>query len=435
MPAGDTAMSMPQDTTMKSSMPMDHTKSKDSSMMSMPSAFSRNLPMNVNGSGTTWHPRNSPMYMTMFHKKGWNFMLHYGIFLTYSNQNVNRSPGQRGDASVTAPNWIMLMANRPVGKRGLFMARIMLSGDPFTVGGAGYPLLFQTGESWKDKPLIDHQHPHDLLSELAIGYSHAFNKNTDLYGYFGMPGEPSIGPPAFMHRPSALNLPAAPVSHHWQDATHITFGVATAGIRYKNVRLEGSLFTGREPNENRYNFDRPRFDSYSARISVNPVRSLALQASYGYLKSPEALFPEEDIERFTASLLHNYWFNEKKVISTSVVWGLNKYHGEEDVSYGHSVVLESNLQMQHYSIFTRLEFIQKDNHELVLPTDEHQNNDIGFFSLGASRYISKNRYFWLDLGAIATAYAFSNGLDPYYGKKPWSLQVFLRIIPPRMHMM
>lgn len=408
----------------------------DSMMMNVPSALSRNLPMNVNGSGTSWQPKNSPMYMNMFHKKGWNFMLHYGIFLTYSNQNVNRAPGQRGDASINSPNWVMLMVNRLVGKHGLFMVRGMFSGDPFTVGGQGYPLLFETGESWKDKPLIDHQHPHDLISELSVAYSHTFNKNTDLYAYIGMPGEPAIGPPAFMHRPSALNMPTAPLSHHWQDATHITFGVATLGFRYKIFKVEGSSFTGKEPNENRYNFDKPRFDSYSARISVIPDRSLAIQASYGYLKSPEALFPEEDLERYTASILHNHWFSNEKVISTSLVWGMNRYHDEGEITSGNSVVLESNLQSKHWSYFTRIEFVQKDNHELVIESDdEHKNNNIGVLALGISRYISKNEYFWLDLGAIGTTYAFNNELNPYYGKNPWSLQVFLRIIPPRMKMM
>jgi hypothetical protein len=408
----------------------------DSMIMRMPSALSRNLPMNVNGSGTSWHPLNSPMYMNMFHKSKWNFMLHYGIFLTYSNQNVNRSPCQRGHASFNAPNWVMLMANRLVGKRGLFMVRGMFSGDPFTVGGQGYPLLFQTGETWEDKPLIDHQHPHDLISELSLAYSHAFNKNTDLYAYIGYPGEPVIGPPAFMHRPSALNMPAAPLSHHWQDAAHIIFGVATIGFRYKIIKVEGSSFTGREPNENRYNFDKPRFDSYSARISIIPGRSLAMQASYGYLKSPEVHFPEADLERYTASVLHNYWFNDNKVISTSLAWGMNKYNDDGESSYGNSVVLESNLQTKHWSSSTRMEFVQKDNHELMIESgEEHQNNNIGSLALGMSRYISKNKYFWLDLGAIGTVYAFSNELNPYYGSNPWSLQVFMRIIPPRMKMM
>lgn len=50
----------------------------------MHSAFSKNLPMNRNGSGTTWHPDNSPMYMNMWHKKGWMLMLHYGVIQKYS---------------------------------------------------------------------------------------------------------------------------------------------------------------------------------------------------------------------------------------------------------------------------------------------------------------------------------------------------------------
>jgi hypothetical protein len=31
-----------------------------------------------------------------------------------------------------------------------------------------------------------------------------------------------------MHRPSQHD-PDAPIGHHWQDSTHITFGVATLG--------------------------------------------------------------------------------------------------------------------------------------------------------------------------------------------------------------
>ena len=126
-------------------------------------------------------------------------------------------------------------------------------------GGKGYPLLFQTGETYKGEPLIDRQHPHDLFSELSLSYSHAFTKNVDAFVYVGYPGEPALGPVTFMHRPSALDNPNSPISHHWVDATHITFGVATIGIRVGKFKIEGSSFTGREPDEDRYNFDKAKF--------------------------------------------------------------------------------------------------------------------------------------------------------------------------------
>ena len=197
----------------------------------------------------------------------------------------------------------------------------MLSADLLTVGGSSYPLLFQTGESWLGIQLHDHQHPHDLVSALGVAYTYAVPHDVDLTAYVGYPGEPAIDPPVFMHRPSAANCPSAPLGQHWQDATHIQFGVATLGVRYRNAKLEGSLFTGREPNENRYNFDRLRFDSYSARLSVNPAASLAVQASVAHIKSPEELEPTANQERFTASALHNATLGGETILSSAFVRG------------------------------------------------------------------------------------------------------------------
>ena len=398
----------------------------------MHSAFSKNLPMNRNGSGTTWHPDNSPMYMNMWHKKGWMLMLHYGVFLNYSAQNLNNA-GKRGDDMFTSSNWVMMMANKSVGKNGLFMFRGMFSADPFTVGGAGYPLLFQTGETWKNQPLIDNQHPHDLISELSIGYSQAFSKKVDVYSYFGFPGEPTIGPPAFMHRPSSLNIPVAPICHHWQDATHITFGVATLGVRYKNIKLDGSIFTGREPNENRYNFDRMRFDSYSGRISYNPTKSIALQISYGYLKSPETHAPNENINRLSASILHNIYFGEK-VLSSSLIWGMNskKNIGETQRENTNSFLYESYLQGMRMNYFTRLEAVQKSNDELVIETNNNFINTIYAINLGASVYVLKSKYVWADVGGLVTVNFMNRELETYYGNSPVSVVAFVRFVPSRM---
>ena len=170
----------------------------------------------------------------------WSYMLHYAIYLRYTSQNINNADKRGRGQQFGVPNWFMGMAQRKVGQRGLFQVRAMISLDALTVGLGGYPLLFQTGESYKGQPLIDKQHPHDLVSELSVSYSHAFSKDIDLYGYVGYPGEPAMGPPAFMHRISSFNNPDAPLSHHWQDATHILFGVATAGFRYKWAKVEAS---------------------------------------------------------------------------------------------------------------------------------------------------------------------------------------------------
>jgi len=216
-------------------------------MGSMSHAYSLNLPMTRNGSGTGWLPDNSPMYGKMLHTGRWMFMLHGNLFIRYNSQDVFNNGG-RGDSKVDAPNWLMLMGQRKVGRRGLFHFSTMFSLDALIAGGSGYPLLFQTGESWNGQPLVDRQHPHDLFSELSVSYSYALSKKADVFAYFGYPGEPALGSVAFMHRPSALTNPDAPISHHWNDGTHITFGVATIGFRYGKFKIEGSSFTGREPD-------------------------------------------------------------------------------------------------------------------------------------------------------------------------------------------
>lgn len=412
----------------------------DMGMKKIRNAFSKNLPMARQGSGTSWHPDNSPMYMQTYQPGGWDVMLMYSVFLRYTRQNFNHEE-RRGDADFRANTYAMVTANHLVGRHGLFTIQAMVSTDPLTVRGRGYPLLFQTGESWQGVKLHDHQHPHDLVSALGVAYTYAASPDVDLTAYVGYPGEPALGPPVFMHRPSAANLPSAPLGHHWQDATHIQFGVATLGVRYRNAKLEGSIFTGREPNEHRYGFDPIRLDSYSARLSVNPARSLALQASYAHIKGPEELEPSRNVDRTTASVLHNTTLGGKTILSSALIWGVNRSSGgPAGVDYSHSFLLESNLQARQLNVFTRLETLELNYDELLLlPTATEQslnaNRQVSAFTLGASKYLAKTSAAWVDLGATGTLNAFNTSntaLVDAYGKTPLSFEVFIRIIAPRM---
>ena len=270
---------------------------------SMNSQFSLDVPMSRDGSGTSWVPDETPMYAYMIHGKKWMTMIHGSFFARYNDQDLFKS-GSRGGQKFDVPDWLMAMTQHKVGKNGLFSINTMFSFDPFLVGPGGYPLLYQTGESYKGKKLVDTQHPHDLFAELSVAYTQKIAKDADWSASFGYPGEPALGPPVFMHRLSAMNDPDAPLSHHYQDATHITFGVATTGFRYKDVKLEGSVFTGREPDEFRYNFDVMRFDSYSLRLSYNPSKQWALQVSNGWIHSPEEAEHLQNVTRFTASAIH-----------------------------------------------------------------------------------------------------------------------------------
>ena len=205
-------------------MPHEHAGHEMQMEMSMHSTIDLADPMSREGSGTSWIPDSSPMYGRMFMFDDNMLMLHGAIFPRYTNVST-----RRGDDRIDAPNWFMAMFSHPLGDSTQFGSRLMMSLDPLTEGGRGYPLLFQTGEAWNGEALHDRQHPHDLFDELSFSLSQKFEHDLSAYIYFGYPGEPALGPPAFMHRPSAMDDPDAPIGHHWQDSTHITFGVATLG--------------------------------------------------------------------------------------------------------------------------------------------------------------------------------------------------------------
>jgi hypothetical protein len=399
----------------------------DHDAMPMPShAYSRNLPMNRNASGTAWNPDASPMYMWMKPGGKTDWMFHGNIFLRYTNTDIFNTD-KRGDSRISAPNWFMAMMNRKVGQKGLLNATAMISLDRLTEGGNGYPLLFQSGETFEGRRLVDRQHPHDLFTALSIGYTQMLNKDMDIFGYIGYPGEPALGAPAFMHRLSSMNDPDAPLGHHWQDATHITFGVATLGFRYKNFKIEGSSFTGREPDEDRYNFDKARFDSYSYRVSYNIGSSWAFQFSQGFIHAPEVLEPGIDVTRTTASALFAKQLNNERHFTAALVWGLND-KGEDHKE--HSLLLEENYQFGKNALFSRYEFIQKSAEELDLENElGHVTSDIHVFSVGYNRRLMQGKGIELLAGTKATLNFPAEELKPIYGNKPVGFQLYLQVRP------
>jgi hypothetical protein len=422
---------MNKDTTKKAP-PHDHAKMMAEMQhdtahhMSMTSQFSLDLPMNRDGSGTSWLPDETPMYMYMVHGKKWMHMFHGSFFARYNKQDLFNK-GSRGGSQFDVPNWFMYMAQRKVGSNGLFAINTMFSLDPFTVGAGGYPLLYQTGESYQGHKLVDRQHPHDLFAELSVAYTQRVAKNTDISLSVGMPGEPALGPPVFMHRISAINNPDAPLSHHYADATHITFGTATLGFRYKNVKLEGSIFTGREPDEHRYDFDKPKFDSYSVRLSVNPSKEWALQVSNGWLKSPEEAERDDNVNRFTASAIHTKALGESSYVATTLVYGQNRHHGKTQPA----ILLENSLQLNKTAIYGRYEYVKKDAGELDLETlfPGDPNFTINAVTLGTNRILTTIKQTNLTVGLQATLNASPKALRPLYGTAPVGFQVYLRITP------
>ncbi len=431
-----------QDTTkpmqMSDTMNMDQMNMRDIEMdksmrhpISMSHAYSLNVPMNRNGSGTGWLPDASPMYGYMFHSPKWMYMLHGNLFLRYNNQDFTNK-GSRGSSEVDAPDWFMFMGQRQVGKNGLFHFSTMLSLDAPLGGGSGYPLLFQSGEAYKGKAIVDRQHPHDLFSELSVSYSQALSKKADVFVYVGYPGEPALGPVAFMHRPSALGNPDAPITHHWVDATHITFGVATVGVRYGQFKLEGSSFTGREPDENRYDFDKPRFDSWSGRLSFNPSKNWALQVSHGFIKNPELLHAGEDVNRTTASAIYSKELGNNSTFNATGVWGVNKTAGHDGEN---AALVEAEWRRSKLAIHSRYEWAQKGIEELSLDEDKFGHDavfPVNALTIGFNYDLFKIGQTRLAGGSQITFYHADKRLDSLYGKNPMALEVYLRLYPSTM---
>lgn len=392
------------------------------------------MSMGAMGSGTSWQPSSGPMFMHHKNAGDWLVMFHYNFIV-----GINHQGGPRGVTKAESVNWFMPMAYHKLGK-GTLQLRGMFSFEPFTFPRGGSPLLFQTGETYKGEPLIDHQHPHDLFMELSAQYTLPLGERGTWFTYFGYPGEPALGPVAFMHRQSAAENPSATLSHHLQDSTHISFGVLTSGFTYRWFKLEGSIFNGREPDENRYDFDSHKWNSRSARLWFMPNKNWVMQFSHGFLRSPEGQEPNADIRRTTASVQYNKTLNRGNWAS-AFIWGRNHVNDSGEVRNLNGYTAESTLNfLDKNYLYTRLELVDKD--ELLRPEDRaglgisesHPSFRIGAYTFGGVRDIWTTDKLMLGIGSDFTLYSKPAILDSLYGSNPVSWKFFLRLRPGKMDM-
>jgi hypothetical protein len=392
------------------------------------------LPMGAMGSGTSWQPDSGPMRMYYKVAGRWLLMFHFNL-----TAGVNHQGGPRGTTSFDSQNWFMAAAYHRVG-RGTLQLRTMMSAEPFTFPRGGSPLLFQTGETYKGQPIVDRQHPHDLFMELSAQYTVPLGERATWFTYFGYPGEPALGPDAFMHRQSASENPSATLAHHLEDSTHISFGVLTTGFTYRRIKLEGSIFNGREPDENRYDFDAHEWNSRSARLSFMPNRDWTAQVSYGFLRSPEAQEPAADIRRATASVQYNRRFDRGNWAS-AVIWGRNHVSDGGETRNLNAYTFEStvNFAERNYA-YTRLELVDKDDllrasdRALLGITQEHPTFRIGAYTAGFARDVWDTDKVSFAVGSDVTLYSKPAILDTIYGHRPVSWRLFFRVRPGRTDM-
>jgi hypothetical protein len=362
--------------------------------------------------------------MVMAMRGSWHLMLHGEVFL-----NELQQTGPRGADKLFSTNWFMGMAQRKAGK-GTLTLRGMLSLEPATVSGRRYPELFQQGETAFGRPILDGQHPHDFFMELAAIYDYKLNEHTLLSLYAAPMGSPALGPAAYPHRASASENPIAPLGHHLEDSTHIAADVVTAGVTFRNFRLEASGFHGREPDESRWNINSGVMDSWSGRLTANPAPDWSLQYSYSQLHSPESLNPLEDVQRMTASLMYNRSLKNGNWAST-LLWGRNR--SLTDGGIGNGYLLESTLRLARNHVWTRIESVDRTD-ELLLegappPSgfEEHALARAQAYTLGYDREIGHLPHMSTALGGQITTYGIPGVLRTEYGSHPVQAVVFLRV--------
>jgi hypothetical protein len=406
------------------SMPGMRMPGDDTVAMAMAMEGTLGISMERMGSGTTWIPDAVSLPARHFMLGEWSVMAHGFAFLQYNAQQ-----GPRGDRQLGSLNWAMLMADRAFAG-GRVQLRFMPSLDPWTVGRCGAPLLLQSGETCHGEPLVDRQHPHDLFMELAALYERPLGSRLALLLYAAPAGEPALGPVAFMHRPSAMDEPQVTLGHHWQDATHISFGVLTAGLFTRKVRLEGSVFNGHEPDERRYNFEPIDLNSYSGRLTINPTVNWSLTGGYGYLHNPELQTPDESMHRLTTSAMHGRPLGQHGQWASTLLYGANKHFGHR---WTNSLLAESEAILdERNTVFGRVEYTEKTAHDLDLGDFDHDHKFvIESFSLGYIReLVSHSRPLTLGVGVRGTINLIPRDLEKEYGSRtPAGGMIFVRVRP------
>jgi hypothetical protein len=385
---------------------------QDISRMAMGAAMSV-VELNASrlASGTTWLPDSAVVPMLERRASGWSLMAHgkgFGMF--------DRQWTLHGDTRATLLDWEMGSASHAVGA-GIFRATAMTSLESLFMPDTGYPQLMQTGETFHGRRVANTQHPHDLIGELSVAYDYPVMSALAFSVYGAAVGEPALGPVAYQHRPSDTDDPFAPLGHHWQDATHGSHGVATIGIYDRWVKLEGSVFNAREPDENRLDIDYggARLDSYSGRVTMAPTANVVASAWAGYLNGHDPLAPGIAMQRYGASILSDTRGLHGGRLSTSLIWGLNNHHHDERLHdhdaavqpthhLSSSVLLESTLGVgTRTQVFTRLEQTQPMADDLAfLGGNLMETFNVRAISLGAAHQFTTVRAFGVGVGGRLT---------------------------------
>ena len=391
-------------------------------------------------SGTAWVPDETPMYGVQRTLGAWQVIFHGSVFGQFLYEPGDRHrTGGFSKGQVSSVNWGMIMIRRSIG-RGRLGFRAMASAEPWTVADCGFLNLLATGEMCQGDTIHDRQHPHDLFMELAAEYDRPVRGSLRWQVYAGPAGEPALGPPGFPHRLSAMPNPIAPVTHHWLDSSHITFGVITTGLYDRRWKAEMSVFNGREPDPRRANLDLAALDSVSGRFSAMPTGRLAFQVSAAHLHEAEAEFPPRrgsDVNRATASATYHRAIGADRTWATTLAYGVNSgpeiLPGEVVHLVTQGALVESSLMIrERHAWFGRIEVVEKPAHDLHAHEYTSRVFTVGKLEAGYVRYFKPWKALAPGIGGMVSLNLLPPDLAPrYFGAIAPGFAVFVTIRPSR----
>ena len=378
-------------------------------------------------SGTSWLPDQTPMHAGHARAGSWELMWHGTAFLQFINESA---PEHRGAHQTGSINWVMGMARRRAGA-GRVGVRTMLSVEPWTIRGCGYPDLLATGETCDGDTIHDRQHPHDLFMELALEYERPLGRGLRWFVYGGPAGEPALGPVAFPHRVSAMSNPIAPIAHHWLDATHITFGVVTTGA----FADRATGMSRRRPSTaaSRTRIARTSISARStrtpARFSVAPTATTVLQVSAGRLNDAEreAGLPPNDVTRVTASATYHRALSSSTLWASTIAWGMN----DEPIDTTHALLVESAISLRDRHVgFLRWELVGKARARSARARVHRRLHRRQRFSWDTAHYLRPGHGVQIGFGGSVSGSFVPAYLAPRYGGRVApGVAVFLTLRP------
>jgi hypothetical protein len=352
-------------------------------------------------------------------------MVHGNAFGAYVYEG-----GARGTDHFAAPNMFMADLGTSLGDRHYLNLEFMGTLEKWTVPKSGYPELLQIGEHQENgAPFLDAQHPHSspimgltLSDTIRLGEEKDFLKLS-----FAPRGESTEGPIAFMHRPTGMVNPDAPLGHHiGQDVGHITSTVFAGALRLGSGELELSAFHGEEPEPTKVDLPFGAPNSLAARFIQQFTPRFYAMISASDVRDPERDTPDiHSIHRFSASA-YNQFTIAGMSLHNALIYGLvTNYDHAPSLS---SIAEEFWLQGHGPNVWGRIEVLERTPNELLLKgfARPDQGRWVTAATLGYTHDIAQLFGVKLGIGASVTRDFLPDGYRSSYGGNPYTGRLFLR---------